>query len=172
MEGYSHADARRLILLNQFRKNGSVSDPRLIEMLLDHARMEIEETLQQWKQKPHIMALLEPEIEAADPWGPEEFRRLCVPSPRRPGRARARSCGCARTLPSSHPHPTPPLTPSPTRSFESGNSTLDEVVWADHDPVAHKKRLGKLAARIQREAPEEWARIRQAESLIEKLELR
>ena len=55
-----------------------MSDPRLIEMLLERARQEIEETNQQWKQKPHIMALLEPEVEAADPWDPEEFRRLCV----------------------------------------------------------------------------------------------
>ncbi len=72
------ADARHLVLLNHFRKNANVTDPRLIEMLLEKARMEIEETTQQWKQKPHIMALLEPEVEAADPWDPEEFVRLCV----------------------------------------------------------------------------------------------
>ena len=81
------ADARHLVLLNHFRKNANVTDPRLIEMLLEKARMEIEETTQQWKQKPHIMALLEPEVEAADPWDPEEFVRLCVRE--RAGRKRA-----------------------------------------------------------------------------------
>ncbi len=89
MEGYSHADARRLILLNHFRKNANVTDPRLIEMMLEHARMEMEETNQQWKQKPHIMALLEPEVEAVDPWEPEEFRRLCVLFARAPWGSRA-----------------------------------------------------------------------------------
>ena len=78
VEGYSSADARRLVLLNHFRKNAGVTDPRVIELLLDNARMEIEETMQQWKQKPHIMALLEPEVQPVDPWEPEEYQRLCV----------------------------------------------------------------------------------------------
>lgn len=78
VEGYSSADARRLVLLNHFRKNAGVTDPRVIELMLDNARMEIEETMQQWKQKPHIMALLEPEVQPVDPWEPEEYQRLCV----------------------------------------------------------------------------------------------
>jgi len=78
VEGYSSADARRLVLLNHFRKNAGVTDPRVIELMLDNGRMEIEETMQQWKQKPHIMALLEPEVQPVDPWEPEEYQRLCV----------------------------------------------------------------------------------------------
>lgn len=47
---------------------------------------------------------------------------------------------------------------------------MDAVVFADYDPATHKKRLAKLAARIQREAPEEWEKIRKVEKLIERLE--
>lgn len=66
---------------------------------------------------------------------------------------------------------TPSPTPAPC-SFEAGAPNLDEVVWADHDPAVHKKRLAKLGARIQREAPEDWERIRKVEKLIENLEMR
>ena len=68
---------------------------------------------------------------------------------------------------STHPFSTPA-----TCSFEAGAPNLDEVVWADNDPAAHKKRLAKLGARIQREAPEDWERIRKVEKLIENLEMR
>ena len=104
VEGYSHADARRLILLNHFRKNSAVTDPRLIEMLLERARQEVEETNQQWKQKPHIMALLEPEVEAVDPWDPEEFRRLCVGRELETRCAQARAHTLASRTPRT-PHP-------------------------------------------------------------------
>ena len=56
--------------------------------------------------------------------------------------------------------------------MESDNPNLDEVVWGDYDPVVHKKRLARLAARIQREQPEEWEKIRKVETLIARLEMR
>jgi hypothetical protein len=56
--------------------------------------------------------------------------------------------------------------------MEAATPGMDEVVWADHDPAVHKKRLARLAARIQREQPEEWEKIRKVETLIERLEMR
>ncbi len=67
-----------------------------------------------------------------------------------------------------HPPSTYPFPPCPR--FDAGSPDLDAVVFADYDPATHKKRLAKLAARIQREAPEEWEKIRKVEKLIERLE--
>jgi|APCry1669189665_1035243.scaffolds.fasta_scaffold72504_1 NADH dehydrogenase (ubiquinone) 1 alpha subcomplex subunit 6 len=41
----------RHMLLLQFRKNSEVTDPRIIELLLQRAEMELEETREQWKQR-------------------------------------------------------------------------------------------------------------------------
>ena len=48
------AEVRHLVGLH-FRRNETVTDPRLIEMLLAKAEMELEETRNQWKQRPHLM---------------------------------------------------------------------------------------------------------------------
>ena len=69
--------------------------------------------------------------------------------------------------PPTHTHT--PATTHPHR-FESGKTDLHNAVWAGHDPVAHTKRLAKLALRIQRESPEEWEEIQRVEGLIAKLE--
>jgi hypothetical protein len=49
----------RAILRKQFRKNGHVKDPRVIAMLVEKGYMELEETLLQWKQRPHLIRTFE-----------------------------------------------------------------------------------------------------------------
>ncbi len=73
---FSSAEVRHMLLLH-FRKNAHVSDPRLVELLLQRARMEREEALNQWKQKGHMMELLQPQLTPPDAWLDEEefFRR-------------------------------------------------------------------------------------------------
>lgn len=43
-----------------FRKNGHLKDGRVIGLLLSKGYMELEETLMQWKQKTHLLRILEP----------------------------------------------------------------------------------------------------------------
>lgn len=49
----------RLAVQALFRKNADVKDPRVVDMLITKANMELEETLMQWKQKVHLLTLLE-----------------------------------------------------------------------------------------------------------------
>ncbi|DAZ96790.1 TPA: hypothetical protein N0F65_005788 [Lagenidium giganteum] len=49
----------RLAIQALFRKNADVKDPRVVDMLITKANMELEETLMQWKQKVHLITLLE-----------------------------------------------------------------------------------------------------------------
>lgn len=79
MYGLEHtaAEVRQKVLL-QFRKHSHVTEPRIVESLLARGAMEREETINQWKQKGHLLAILEPESGLADPWLDEEefFRRF------------------------------------------------------------------------------------------------
>ena len=80
MYGLEHtvAESRHMVLLH-FRKNAGVTDPRIVELLLARADMEVQETMQQWKQKPHVMALLQPETATPNVWlDAEEMTRQCV----------------------------------------------------------------------------------------------
>ncbi|OQR86403.1 hypothetical protein ACHHYP_10576 [Achlya hypogyna] len=49
----------RLAVQAFFRKNAEIKDPRVIDMLISKANMELEETLMQWKQKAHLVTLLD-----------------------------------------------------------------------------------------------------------------
>eukprot|EP00939_MAST-03C_sp_MAST-3C-sp1_P002853 g2853.t1 len=44
---------------NAFRKNADIKDPRVVHLMVQKGYMELEETLQQFKQKSHIMNLLQ-----------------------------------------------------------------------------------------------------------------
>jgi hypothetical protein len=71
------ADLRRMTLM-QFRKHAAVTDPRVVDIMLAKAEMEFEETIEQWKQRGHLMQLLDPELPAPDPLldSEELFRRF------------------------------------------------------------------------------------------------
>ncbi|CAM9380163.1 unnamed protein product [Heterosigma akashiwo] len=43
-----------------FRKNDHIQDERIIDILVTKGYMHMEETLMQWKQKTHLMTLLDP----------------------------------------------------------------------------------------------------------------
>jgi hypothetical protein len=70
------AEVRHMVLLH-FRKNQHVTDPRVIDMLLAHAKMEHEETVNQWKQRSNLIEILQPQLAEPDAWLDEEefFRR-------------------------------------------------------------------------------------------------
>ena len=42
-----------------FRKSAHIQDPRIVDMLVVKGEMDLEETLMQYKQKPHLMRILE-----------------------------------------------------------------------------------------------------------------
>ena len=79
MYGLEHSapEVRRAVLL-QFRKHAAVTEPRILESLLARAYMEREETVNQWKQKGHLLAILQPDETPADAWLDEDefFRRF------------------------------------------------------------------------------------------------
>lgn len=73
LENQTVSEARHMLLL-QFRKQSHVTDPRLIEILLANAKMEYEETMQQWKQKAHVQEFFEPMLAAPDMW--TDYKRM------------------------------------------------------------------------------------------------
>lgn len=97
------SEARHMLLLHYRKASAAVpNDPRIVEMLLERARQEYEETMQQWKQKGHLMAILQPELAAPDVWtDEEEFFRRCAPLFGGGGGGGGVCCGpgeCASTL--------------------------------------------------------------------------
>ena len=42
-----------------FRKSSHIKDPRVVDMLVVKGEMDLEETLMQYKQKPHLLRILE-----------------------------------------------------------------------------------------------------------------
>ena len=118
VEGFTVADARRAVLLNHFRSKAKIADPRMIERLLAKARQEVEEVLQQWKQKGHIQLLLAPPADgfAEDPMllDGDEFHKLCArPRARAAGRAGAGNGPRGGGARAAHAYRTPLSTPDP-----------------------------------------------------------
>ncbi len=68
---YTAHDMRHIIAL-LFKKNAHVRDPRLIDLLISKGEMEMEETLMQWKQRPHVLAMLQLDGKALDAGGDGE----------------------------------------------------------------------------------------------------
>lgn len=51
-----------------FEENAYVRDPRVVEMLIEKGYMELEETLLHYKQRPHLMKILDTfEVPVAGP---------------------------------------------------------------------------------------------------------
>lgn len=60
-----------------FRKHSQLQDGRVIGLLLAKGYMELEETLMQWKQKTHLLRVLEP-IELAKKEAPLTQREKLI----------------------------------------------------------------------------------------------
>lgn len=56
------------------RRKNPTNDPRAIELLLARAEMTFQEVTEQWSQRPHLLALLQPETKTPEPLlDPEVF---------------------------------------------------------------------------------------------------
>lgn len=99
-------EVRHMVLL-QFRQRQDVTDPRMIDTLIAKGEMELQEARQQWKQRGHLMALLKPDLVAADPLiGAYSPRRISpeasMPQSKRHGRCLGLQRGAAFDAPRTH----------------------------------------------------------------------
>ena len=65
-------EARKAVKFH-FEKHAALQDERVIGLLISKGYMELEETLKQWKQKTHLLRILEPiELQEGYPQAPEK----------------------------------------------------------------------------------------------------
>lgn len=113
----------RAAIQHHFRRFASLQDPRAINMMVSRGYMELDETLQQYKQRPHVLRILKPYHH--DEERPSDFLTKCVfvvVAQRRSLCLVYRSAACK----SSHAHHmllSPTLTPSHARTFPPHTST-------------------------------------------------
>jgi hypothetical protein len=66
----------RAAIQHHFRRFDQLQDPRAINMMVSRGYMELDETLQQYKQKAHVVRLLKPYHH--DEERPSDFLSKCV----------------------------------------------------------------------------------------------
>jgi hypothetical protein len=66
----------RAAIQHHFRRFASLQDPRAINMMVSRGYMELDETLQQYKQRPHVLRILKPYHH--DEERPSDFLTKCV----------------------------------------------------------------------------------------------
>jgi tRNA-dihydrouridine synthase len=126
-------------------------------VMLARAAMEVEETMQQWKQKPHIQQILEPVVEPADPYtNKDEFFARCGGA-----RRRRRRDGAVTDDP-------PPPLPILLRSFLSGDVT-QRGLWADGNPRKLAERAEKVFAQEVAAKEEGWEEALKVRGLLASL---
>jgi hypothetical protein len=114
----------RAAIQHHFRRFASLQDPRAINMMVSRGYMELDETLQQYKQRPHVLRILKPYHH--DEERPSDFLTKCVfvvVAQRRSLCLVYRSSAACKSSHAHHMLLSPTLTPSHARTFPPHTST-------------------------------------------------